>query len=132
MNPRQQEAVDLFFSGCNCCQAVAAMFCADYGIPRETVLRLGSTFGGGMRKKEVCGAACGGLMALGMKYGMSAPGDKEQKEESNAKTIAFMEAFAERFGSYLCRDLLLEGQYWRDVCGKYVAESVTIAEELGA
>ncbi len=130
MAKRQENAVELFFSGCNCCQAVAGVFCGDYGVPRETILRLGSAFGGGMRRKEVCGAVTGALMALGMKYGPDRPDDKERKEAANVKTAEFMAEFQKRYGSYLCRELLGDA-YWRDVCGGFVAGAVSLLEEFG-
>lgn len=130
MNEKQEKAVELFFAGCNCCQAVASVFCDKYGIPQETVLRLGSTFGGGMRRKEVCGAVTGALMALGMKYGPTLPGDRETKAAVEAKTKEFMDEYEKRHGSYLCRDLLGD-KYWKDVCGGFVAEAIALAEEFG-
>lgn len=130
MEERGKRAVELFFSGCNCCQAVAAVFCRDYGIPEETVLRIASTFGGGMRRKEVCGAVTGALMVLGMLYGPDRRENTEAKEAANGKTIAFMAEFERRHGSYLCRDLLKDA-YWKDVCGDYVAGAVSLLEEFG-
>ncbi len=130
MDEKQQKAIDQFFNGFNCCQAVASAFASKYNIPEEAVLRISSPFGGGMRKKEVCGAVTGGLMALGMKYGQIRQDDKESKERINALTGEFMSEFAKRHGSYLCRDLLGD-KYWRDVCGNLVASAIALAEEFG-
>ena len=132
MSERGEKAVELFFSGCNCSQAVAGAFCGDYGVPRETFLRICSTFGGGMRRKEVCGAVTGALMVLGLKYGPDRPDDKEGKEAINAKTAEFMAEFQKRHNSYLCRDLLSGDARWRDVCGGFVAGAVSLLEEFGA
>lgn len=130
MNERQKKAVELFFSGCNCCQAVAAVFCEKYDIPQTTVLRLGAAFGGGMRRKEVCGAVSGALMALGMKFGQDRVDDKEARALADAKTAEFMNEYEKRHGSYLCRDLLAD-KYWRNVCDGFVAGAVELAEEFG-
>lgn len=130
MNEKQGRAVQLFLSGCNCCQAVAAVFCGEYGISEEIVLRMGAAFGGGMRCGEVCGAVSGALMALGMKYGQTRPDDAASKETANAKTKEFMEAFEKRHGVCRCRDLLA-GRYWKDVCGNFVADAVALLGEFG-
>lgn len=131
MDEKQEKAVDLFFTGCNCCQAVALAFCEAYGISEETMMRIGSTFGGGMRRKEVCGAVAGALVILGLKYGPSRRDDREGKETANARTVEFMTEFEKRHGSYLCRDLLKDS-YWRDVCGGFVAGAVSLLEEFDA
>ena len=65
----QEKATELHESGCNCCQAVLGACCEKWKLDPDTAYRLGAFFGAGMRRGEVCGAATGALMALGMEYG---------------------------------------------------------------
>ena len=73
------KALDLFKSKFHCSQAVFAAFSEELGLSEEQALKIGSCFGSGMRKGEVCGACTGALMVLGLKYGHSKVGDTESK-----------------------------------------------------
>lgn len=103
MNKNVEKAAELFKSGCNCAQSVAAAFPEETGLSEETLMKLSSAFGGGVaRRREVCGAVSGMLMVLGMlKY------DKEK-----GKTAIYSEAqelikeFENAHGSIICRELL--------------------------
>ena len=65
----KEKALNYFSQKLHCSQAVLAAFADECGITEEQALKLGSCFGGGMRKGEVCGAVTGALMALGLLYG---------------------------------------------------------------
>ncbi len=54
----------------NCAQSVFLPFAEAKGLDRETAYAISANFGGGMKRKSVCGAVTGGLMALGL-YGMT-------------------------------------------------------------
>jgi C_GCAxxG_C_C family probable redox protein len=129
MSEKQDEAARLYNAGCNCCQAVAGAMGVHYGLPLEDCLRLGAAFGRGMQNGEVCGAATGGLLVLGLRHGATAPEQSDKKAETNDKTAEFMQAFQQRFGSYLCRELLkAEG---KKICGPAIAGAVEILEKAG-
>ena len=136
-------AKDLFSQKCHCSQAVLASFADELGITEGMALRLGSCFGGGMRKGEVCGACTGALMALGLKYGMSTVGDSEKQQTADEYTKKFLNEFSKQNGSYLCRQLLKcdlssdeERQYAREhglfatICPELIESAVVIAEQL--
>jgi C_GCAxxG_C_C family probable redox protein len=100
-------AKELFGKGYNCSQAVFVAFCDETGLDHDTVLRIASSFGGGMgRLREVCGAVSGMFMAAGMIYGYSDPLDKDAK----AKHYQFIQSLAKEFkeenGSIICKELL--------------------------
>ena len=78
-----QEARRLFESGYNCAQSVAGAFAEEMGLPRDTVFRLASPFGGGMgRMREVCGAVVSGMMmVLGILDGYCSPTDLPEKKK---------------------------------------------------
>ena len=106
MKMTEQEMMELFAGGFDCSQ-VAFVSAADrLGIEREEALKLSSAFGGGMYAGETCGAVTGSLMAIGYKYGHYKPGDAAAKETLIAKVKEFREAFCEKNGSTMCRDLL--------------------------
>ena len=99
-----QIANDRFAQGLNCAQAVLSAFAAQFGISEETALRLASPFGGGIaRQGQVCGALTGALMVLGLQRGNSAP---QGKDETYRISEEFVQAFQERYGAILCRELI--------------------------
>lgn len=131
MNAEEQKALDNFAAGCNCCQAVVAAAGGKYGVPEETLMRMGAAFGGGMRRGEVCGAVVGALMILGLRYGAESAGDAESKKTANARTGEFMTEYKKRHGSYLCRELLKSGS-GKEACGRYVADAMALLGRFDA
>ncbi|MBO4830959.1 MAG: C_GCAxxG_C_C family protein [Oscillospiraceae bacterium] len=143
MKNRRDKATEYFMKNMHCSQAVLAAFSEECGITEEQAFRLGSCFGSGMRKGEVCGACTGALMVLGLLYGQSSIGDTEGRQRSNVVNDLMMERFREANGSYICSDLLgydistPEGvQRARDeglftgFCPKMVASAADILEEI--
>jgi C_GCAxxG_C_C family probable redox protein len=101
-----QLAVDKFVEGYNCAQSVVFAFHDECGLGEDEALRISGGFGGGMgRKQEVCGAVTGGIMILGLRRERAVRGSPVT-EDLHRATREFMEGFAARHGSYLCRDLL--------------------------
>ncbi len=95
-----EKAKELFMSGCNCSQAVAAAFCDEMNMDAQLVKRLTIGFGGGVgRMREVCGAVSGMAFVISAVYG-----------EDKARIYERVQAVANRFkaenGSVVCRELL--------------------------
>jgi C_GCAxxG_C_C family probable redox protein len=115
----EEKAKTLHESGCNCCQAVLGACCEKFNMDEETAYRLGAFFGQGMRRGEVCGAATGALMALGLQYG-------DENNRKCTKSAEFFKAFKEQYGSVLCKELLGEdGKKKKELCPvliKYCAD----------
>ena len=126
--------------GYTCAQSVFSAFAERMGMDFETAVKVASGFGGGMGGAPVCGAVVGAFMALGLKYGETAPGGFK-------KTAPLIEEFAERFKaqhqSINCRDLLgcdlrtpeglqtaKEKNLFATVCTGAVADAATILNEL--
>ena len=131
-----EEAVQLFEDGYMCSQAVLAVFCEEFGLSREQAFKISISFGGGMRKGEVCGACTGAIMALGLRYG-------ENKSKSDEMGVKFLDSFKKENGSYICRDLLdcdirteegikyaIDNNLFKEICPKMVESAVKIAQEL--
>ena len=95
---RQEKAVKYFRDGFHCSQAVLVSYAEECGLTEEQALKLGSCFGGGMRRGEVCGACTGALMVLGSLYGQHDLADKDSREDSNEVTDRMTLGFAEACG----------------------------------
>jgi len=78
------EKANKYFKGnCNCSQSVFAAFAPQLSLSQELALKIASPFGGGMaHMDEACGAVTGGLMVIGLKYGMSNLEDLDAKERT--------------------------------------------------
>ncbi len=81
-------------------------------------------------------------MVIGMKYGKTRKGDDDTRERCYALAQEFMEAFRERNGSLLCRELLgvdvstpegiarvREKDLFRTVCPKFVKSAGELLEK---
>ena len=144
MHTRQERALTLFREGFACSQAVLACYTDAYGLDTATAMKLACGFGGGVKCGEVCGAASGAVMVVGLKHGQKDPADREARKICSINTTAFINAFKERCGGLTCRELLgcdittQEGlQHARDaklfstICVDFVATTIAILEEQG-
>ena len=142
LEERKEKALRCFADHLHCSQSVLAAFSEECGITDETAFRLGSCFGSGMRRGNVCGACAGALMVLGLMYGETHAGDREGRLRTDRQNDLMMDRFSRANGSCLCNDLLgcdvrtPEGvQYARDhhlfteFCQKMVASAVEILEK---
>ena len=139
----QKKAKQLFDQDFNCSQAVLASFADELGLTEKQALQLGSCFGGGMCKGEVCGACTGALMVLGMKYGRYRSDDSDSKMKANAIAVEFLEQFQKENGSYKCNELLgcniatsegkayaKEHKLFSEFCPQMVDSAVKILEQF--
>ncbi len=140
---KRDKAAAYYTEGMLCSQAVLAAFSEECGISEGLAFRLGSCFGSGMRKGEVCGACSGALMVLGLLYGESHTGDREERQRSDKVNDLMMERFRKANGSYICNELLgydistpegagraREEGLFTDFCPKMVTSAVDILEEI--
>ena len=140
---RRDKALRHFADNLHCSQSVLAVFAEECGITEEQAFRLGSCFGSGMRRGNVCGACSGALMVLGLLYGETRKGDPEGRKRTNELNDLMMDRFSEANGTCICNELLgcdirtPEGvQYARDhhlfteFCPKMVSSAVEILEDI--
>ena len=99
MSIQSKEAKELFLEGYNCSQAVLATFSEKYGLPKIQAFSIACGFGGGVRAGEICGAVSGAVIVIGLKYGAD-------KIACYEKTVEFNNAFKQKNGYIVCRDLL--------------------------
>lgn len=96
-----------FMNGYNCSQAVLLAFCEDFGLEKETALKISEPFGGGMgRMREVCGTVTGMFMVLGLAMGNSDAKDGSTKKNVYKSVQELAEKFKQDNGSIICRELL--------------------------
>ncbi len=128
--------------GANCAQAVACAFCEDYGVSRDDMMRTCATMGAGLCIGEVCGAAVGGMVILGLKYGSTKADDKEARKICKQKGREYMQRFRDTFGMVRCQNLLghdintPEGmEQAKDIkkvrCKETLSTAVKLLEEFG-
>ncbi len=107
MEGKGDKARALFKEGYNCTQAVVAAFSDEIGMDKARVLRMSSSFGGGMgRMREVCGAVSGMFLVVGALYGYDDPKDLQGKKEHYARIQELAAQFRAENGSIICRELL--------------------------
>ncbi len=100
-------AAELFTSGYNCAQAVAAAFSDLTGLDEKTSAKMISGFGGGFgRLREVCGAVSGMTFVFSCLYGYDDPAATTEKAQMYAQIQALCGEFKANTGSLLCRELL--------------------------
>lgn len=143
MQPNEK-ASDLFAAGYSCSQAVLASRAGRYGLSEEAAFKISAAFGGGLgRQGEICGAASGALMVIGLENGYTLPDEKAAKEHVYELARRFTAEFINRAGGLHCRDLLgcrldtPEGlqqaqsqDLFKTVCPKLVAEASQILDEM--
>lgn len=106
-SPHARRAMENFRKGYNCSQALVLAFEEEHGLDERMILRLSSSFGGGMgRLREVCGSVSGMFMVAGLLYGYDDPKDFEGKKTHYARIQELAGVFQEINGSIVCRNLL--------------------------
>jgi C_GCAxxG_C_C family probable redox protein len=102
-----KEALNYFDNGSNCAQSVLAAYAEQFGLDQETALKIAACFGGGVANRgQTCGAVCGALMVIGLRYGNTDPADAIARKKKYASIRQFMEGFTASHHSTLCRELL--------------------------
>ena len=138
--PTKSEVAAKFAAGIHCAQCALCPWADELGYDEAELARMTAAFGGGMFHGDSCGAVTGALMAIGLACGENFPADLPAVKE---KTARFQEAFARRFGSTICRDLLgydlaLPGQHEKaaesgrllEYCPDLVIGALEILNEL--
>lgn len=135
-----QVAQEKFLTGYNCAQAVLYAACDQLHVDKDIALKMACGFGAGMgREQEVCGAVSGGILAIGLKHGRGEGETRSKTDDTYARVRAFMDAFRDRHGSVVCRELLgcdlrtPEGQRYfkdNDLIRQTCARCVQTATEL--
>jgi len=120
------KAEEIFKSGLNCAQAVAAAFSELYdGVSEQQIMEISSPFGGGFgRKRELCGAVSGMGIAYGLIKGTHKPEDKNYTYQ---KVSALADIFSARYESLVCGTLLRNSLKLITVSGEKMPELETVS-----
>ncbi|MCI9125250.1 MAG: C_GCAxxG_C_C family protein [Eubacterium sp.] len=144
MSKKAVQAAANFRQGYNCAQSVALSFSEEIGMDKAQMLRMVSSFGGGMgRLREVCGAVSGMFFVAGALYGYDDPKDFQAKKEHYARIQELAAKFREKNGSIICRELLgidgrdhspvpsqrTEEYYKKRPCVEMIATAAQLMEE---
>ncbi len=107
LESRIQQAVEYFMQGYGCNQAVVAAFADLYGIDKDTALRIGAGFGGGIgRLRMICGAASAMVTLVGLQCGSTDPADNNAKAHCYEMVRLLLDRFKERNSSIICAEIL--------------------------
>ena len=135
------DAVDCFNNGFNCAQAVLSAYCEEFGLDKNTALKLSCGFGAGMgRLQETCGAVSGAYILIGLMHGKCSREDDEAKEKTYALVREFSKRFTERNKTCNCREILgidfingdkqIARERVQKLCPKMVKDAAEIIEEI--
>jgi len=138
---RVDEAVSCFHEGFNCAQAILSTYCEEFGMDKQTALKISCGLGVGMgRLQETCGAVSGAYLLIGLKYGTFSKENGQTKEKTYALVREFAKLFEERNKTTNCREILdidiIHGdkQVARErvnaICPKMVQDAAEIIEEI--
>ena len=145
MEDKVKSAVDTYRNTeFNCAQSVLSEFAPRLGMDVETAMKVSCGLGSGMgRTGNMCGALSGGMLVLGLRYGMTDPDSAEDKERTYEKVAELHDKIKALHGFSNCTDLMgvdigtQEGlQEAKDkdlsnkVCAKIVGDVARILEEL--
>ena len=143
MKSKVNEAVEFYTNeeGFNCAQAVFSTYCEEFGLDKETALKLSCGLGGGMgRLGQVCGAVSGACLIIGLKHGKFLADDKESKEKTYSLVHEFGERFVERNKTANCNELLqldlrhadkqMIKERSREVCPRVIKDAAEILESI--
>ena len=119
------------------------MYGRRFGLERETALRIGAGFAGGMRIAETCGAVTGAIMVLGLYRATAESTTAKRREPVYLAVKEFMDEFERRHRTLICRDLLgcdirteegmqaaKERGLYKTICPKMVLDAAEILETM--
>ena len=118
----KEKATVLHESGLNCAQSVLGALGMYTGLDEKTALSVAAGFGGGVSCGEICGAASGAVMALGLMHPCGTADDAAARAKVRRQAAEFNRNFREHFGCIRCIDLKRSG--------KSCAELIEYAAEL--
>jgi C_GCAxxG_C_C family probable redox protein len=141
---KSERAVEQFKAGLNCSQTVFRQYAEDYGVDRESALKIACGFGGGLgRMGYTCGAVTGAIMVLGLATCGPDPTALTTKVRTYGLVQSFIQQFTARHGATSCRELLgceigtpegheeaVQRGLFQTRCPEFVQDAVEILEDM--
>ncbi len=103
---RVDDALRQFGEGRACSQAVLGAFAPSLGLDPGQAVCLSAGFAAGMRIGEVCGAATGAIIALGLARCDESCATREGRAAVASAVDEFSERFRQRVGAIDCPDII--------------------------
>ena len=127
---RVERALENHRKGYNCAQAVACAYADLFGVDEKTAFRMTEGFGFGMGTMGTCGAVSGMAACAGMKNSDGDLAEPGTKKGSYKLIKAMTNAFLEKNGSIICRDIKVvdKGKVLRS-CDGCIEDAEQIIEE---
>jgi len=141
MKSKVDEVLDCFNNGFDCSQAILSTYCEEFGLDKETALKLSCGLAAGIgRLGKTCGAVNGAYLVIGLKHGKYLANDNGAKEKTFELIQEFEQRFVERNKSTNCLELLgvdlRTGEkektirQVKQVCPKAVKDAAEILESI--
>lgn len=141
MNSKVTEVLESFSGGFYCSQAMLSTYCEEFGLDRETALKISCGLAAGMaRLSSTCGAVTGAYLVISLKHGNCLSSDKDALEKTFAIIQEFYRQFSAKHGSTNCRELLgvdlrhgdknLANQQVKTLCSNLVKDAAEILESV--
>lgn len=121
----KEKASALHTCGFNCAQSVLGALGSYTGLEEKMALAVAGGFGGGVSCGEICGAAAGGVMALGLAFPYDEGEDADARKKIRSLSAEFTRTFRDKFGCIRCVDLKRAGQ----PCPLLIEYAAELAEE---
>ena len=122
----KEDALCLHAQGFNCAQSVLASLGRYTGLDEMKALAISGGFGGGVRCGEICGAATGAVMAIGLAFPYADSDDADAKARIAKLTMQMNRDFTAQFGCIRCQDLKRSGV----PCDGLIAWAAERAEQI--
>ena len=126
---RREQGERYFIEGYNCAQAVVLAFKDLINDSEENLIKVSSSFGGGIGGlREMCGAVNGIAIVLGYLNGYQEKKNLTAKQAHYSLVKSSIEKFKKKNGSYLCRELIVNKDKYS--CYSLVGDAVDILLEV--
>ena len=122
----KEKATALHERGFNCAQSVLGALGEYTKQDENTALAVSCGFGGGVSCGEICGAASGAVMALGLVFSQKNPQDASVRAQVRKLSSDFYRQFRESFSCIRCLDLKRSGQ----PCAALIEYAAEAAEKM--
>ena len=128
----------------NCAQSVLISFLEHKGLSITEAVHLAAGFGGGIGLQgKTCGAATGGVLAIGALTGQTISNLGDSKNETYGLVMRFLKRFRSEFSSQMCSDLVrldmtdpkqlqaaLDEGHFKKTCPKFVEGAMRILLDI--
>ena len=132
MSSRVENALENHGKGYNCCQAVACAYADLAGVDENLIFAAGEGFGAGMGGMQcTCGAVSGACMVAGLLKSSRNTDEPVTKGGTYRITKEIAQAFKEKNGSVICKDLKgIETKKVLRSCDGCIEDAAKILEQV--